>query len=248
MENYLSMPLAEKMRPTKLSEVVGQEHLLDDDGILTKIVKNKQPISIIFWGPAGCGKTTLARIIAKEVEADFIELSAVTSGKKDIEEVIKRAEQNWNLRINTIVFVDEIHRFNKSQQDAFLPHVESGLISLIGATTENPAFEVITPLISRSCVLTLKPLEQKNITTLLKRALVKYYPQDKYEEKALEIIAKASSGDARVALGNLEVATKFDNKITLQTLKKTLNNNFIQYDKKGDAHYDNISALCVEVM
>ena len=158
MENYLSMPLAEKMRPTKLSEVVGQEHLLGDDGILTKIVKNKQPISIIFWGPAGCGKTTLARIIAKEVEADFIELSAVTSGKKDIEEVIKRAEQNWNLRINTIVFVDEIHRFNKSQQDAFLPHVESGLISLIGATTENPAFEVITPLISRSRVLTLKPL------------------------------------------------------------------------------------------
>lgn len=243
MENYLSMPLAEKMRPTKLSEVVGQEHLLGDDGILTKIVKNKQPISIIFWGPAGCGKTTLARIIAKEVEADFIELSAVTSGKKDIEEVIKRAEQNWNLRINTIVFVDEIHRFNKSQQDAFLPHVESGLISLIGATTENPAFEVITPLISRSRVLTLKPLEQKNITTLLKRALAKYYPQDKYEEKALEIIAKASSGDARVALGNLEVATKFDNKITLQTLKKTLNNNFIQYDKKGDAHYDNISAF-----
>ena len=152
------VPLAERMRPTSLDEVIGQTHLLGDAEILRRIVKQKEPVSLILWGPPGTGKTTLARIIAKEVDAEFIELSAVTSGKKDVEKVIEHARQNWNLNLRTILFVDEIHRFNKAQQDAFLPHVESGLITLIGATTENPSFEVINPLLSRTRVLVLQPL------------------------------------------------------------------------------------------
>ena len=136
-------PLAEQMRPQTLDEVIGQSHLLGEGELLRRIVKNGEPVSLILWGPPGTGKTTLARIIAREVKAEFIELSAVTSGKKDVEQVIEHARQNWNLGLRTILFVDEIHRFNKAQQDAFLPHVESGLITLIGATTENPSFEVI---------------------------------------------------------------------------------------------------------
>ena len=137
------IPLAERMRPQTLDEVVGQDGVIGDGKILTEIVRRKEPVNIIFWGPPGTGKTTLARIIAREFEADFIEISAVTSGKKDVAHVVEIAKQNWNLKIRTVLFVDEIHRFNKAQQDAFLPHVESGLITLIGATTENPSFEVI---------------------------------------------------------------------------------------------------------
>jgi putative ATPase len=165
------VPLAERMRPQTLDGVIGQTHLLGDHEILKQIVKNREPVSLILWGPPGSGKTTLARIIVREVEADFIELSAVTSGKKDIEKVVEHARQNWNLQIRTILFVDEIHRFNKAQQDAFLPHVESGLITLIGATTENPSFEVITPLLSRSRVLVLQPLSKDEIINIIKRAL-----------------------------------------------------------------------------
>jgi putative ATPase len=139
----MNIPLAEQMRPETLNDVIGQTHLLGDAEILQQIVQNKQPVSLILWGPPGTGKTTLARIIAREVEAEFIELSAVTSGKKDVERVVEHARQNWNLQLRTVLFVDEIHRFNKAQQDAFLPHVESGLITLIGATTENPSFEII---------------------------------------------------------------------------------------------------------
>ena len=165
------VPLAERMRPATLDDVIGQSHLLDTGEILRQIVRKKEPVSLILWGPPGSGKTTLARIIAQEVEAEFIELSAVTSGKKDVEKVVEHARQNWNLQIRTILFVDEIHRFNKAQQDAFLPHVESGLITLIGATTENPSFEIITPLLSRSRVLVLQPLSKDEIISILKRAL-----------------------------------------------------------------------------
>ena len=155
------VPLAERMRPTKLSEVLGQEDIIGEGKILTEIVKNGEPVNLIFWGPPGTGKTTLARILAKEFKADFIEISAVTAGKKDIEDVVERAKVNWNLKTRTVLFVDEIHRFNKAQQDAFLPHVESGLIILIGATTENPSFEVISPLLSRSRVVVVKTQLQK---------------------------------------------------------------------------------------
>lgn len=240
----MKIPLAEKMRPETLDEVVGQEHLLGKNGILRKIVASKEPVSLIFWGPAGTGKTTLSRIIAREVEADFIEISAVTSGKKDIARVVEHARQNWNLGMRTILFVDEIHRFNKSQQDAFLPHIESGLITLIGATTENPAFEIINPLLSRSRVLTLKPLADFNILEILTRALAKTSPKTKIDADALEILVKMSGGDARVALGNLELLLNFEpKKITKDTIKNAAQENFFHYDKSGDAHYDMISAF-----
>lgn len=238
------IPLAEKMRPQKLSEVIGQKHLIGENGILRKIIENKEPISLIFWGPAGTGKTTLSRILANEVNADFIEMSAVTSGKKDIEKVVEHARQNWNLGIRTILFVDEIHRFNKSQQDAFLPHIESGLINLIGATTENPSFEIITPLISRSRILTLKPLSLSEISEIITKTLAKISPNTKIENNALELLAKISHGDARTALGNLELILNFEKKhITIETLKESINSPLLAYNKNGDDHYDTISAF-----
>lgn len=238
------IPLAEKMRPQKLSEVIGQKHLIGENGILRKIIENKEPISLIFWGPAGTGKTTLSRILANEVNADFIEISAVTSGKKDIEKVIEHARQNWNLGMRTILFVDEIHRFNKSQQDAFLPHIESGLINLIGATTENPGFEIITPLLSRSRVLSLKPLNTDEISRIIKNALKKVSPNTKIEPEALKLLAKISSGDARNALGNLELILNFEkNNITPEVIKNSIENSTLIYDKNGDSHYDAISAF-----
>lgn len=244
MDYQQRIPLAEKMRPKKLDEVIGQSHLIGKNGILRKIIENKEPISLIFWGPAGTGKTTLSRILANEVNADFIEISAVTSGKKDIEKVIEYARQNWNLGTRTILFVDEIHRFNKSQQDAFLPHIESGLINLIGATTENPGFEIITPLLSRSRVLSLKPLNNEEISKIIKNALEKVSPKTKIESKALKILAKISSGDARNALGNLELILNFEkNNITPEVIKNSIENSTSIYDKNGDSHYDAISAF-----
>lgn len=238
------VPLAEQMRPTSLDEVIGQTHLLGDDEILRRIVKNKEPVSLILWGPPGTGKTTLARIIAKEVEAEFIELSAVTSGKKDVEKVIEHARQNWNLNLRTILFVDEIHRFNKAQQDAFLPHVESGLITLIGATTENPSFEVITPLLSRTRVLVLQPLTKNEIIDILKRALEKLKKASVVTAESLDYLAELSGGDARVALGNLELALSFgDKKVTPEVVKAAAQKKVPGYDKKGDMHYDVISAF-----
>ena len=238
------IPLAEQLRPTTLDEVIGQTHLLGDAEILRQIVKNKQPVSLILWGPPGTGKTTLARIIAREVEAEFIELSAVTSGKKDVEKVIEHARQNWNLKIRTVLFVDEIHRFNKAQQDAFLPHVESGLITLIGATTENPSFEVITPLLSRTRVLVLQPLSKDEIILIIKRAL-KLLKKTKFvSPKAIDYLAELSGGDGRVALGNLELALSFgEKKVTPETVKAAAQKRVPGYDKKGDMHYDVVSAF-----
>ncbi len=237
------IPLAEQMRPETLDEVIGQTHLLGDTEILRRIVKQKEPVSLILWGPPGTGKTTLARIIAKEVDAEFIELSAVTSGKKDVEKVIEHARQNWNLKLRTILFVDEIHRFNKAQQDAFLPHVESGLITLIGATTENPSFEVITPLLSRTRVLVLQPLTKDEIIAILKRALKQLKKTKDVTPKALDYLAELSGGDSRVALGNLELALSFGEKVTPDIVKAAAQKKVPGYDKKGDMHYDVISAF-----
>ena len=238
------VPLAEEVRPSSLDEVIGQAHLLADGEILRQIVKNKEPVNLILWGPPGTGKTTLARIIAKEVNADFIELSAVTAGKKDVLAVVEHAKQNWNLQLRTILFVDEIHRFNKAQQDAFLPHVESGLITLIGATTENPSFEIITPLLSRSRVLVLQPLTKNEIVKVLERALTRRESKQSVTPEALDYLAELSGGDARVALGNLELSlTLGKKKITVDTVKMAAQKKLPGYDKHGDMHYDVISAF-----
>lgn len=237
------VPLAERMRPTTLNEVIGQSHLLGDKEILRQIAKKKEPVSLILWGPPGSGKTTLARVIAKEVSAEFIELSAVTSGKKEVEKVIEHARQNWNLQLRTILFVDEIHRFNKAQQDAFLPHVESGLITLIGATTENPSFEVITPLLSRTRVLVLEPLAKPDMLAILQRAVESEKATKRIGDDALDYIAELSGGDARVALGNLELALGLAKKVTIETVKTAAQKRVPGYDKKGDMHYNVISAF-----
>jgi putative ATPase len=243
MEGISRVPLAERMRPQTLNEVIGQTHLLGDNEILKQIVKNREPVSLILWGPPGSGKTTLARVIAKEVDAEFIELSAVTSGKKDVEKVIEHARQNWNLQLRTILFVDEIHRFNKAQQDAFLPHVESGLITLIGATTENPSFEVINPLLSRSRVLVLEPLTKENIIEILNHAVASEKATKRVSPEALDYISELAGGDARVALGNLELALNFSKKVTIETVKTAAQKRVPGYDKKGDMHYNVISAF-----
>lgn len=237
------IPLAERMRPKTLDEVIGQSHLLDSGEILRQIVKNKEPVSLILWGPPGSGKTTLARIIANEVNSEFVELSAVTSGKKDVEKVVEHARQNWNLKLRTVLFVDEIHRFNKAQQDAFLPHVESGLITLIGATTENPSFEVINPLLSRSRVLVLQPLNKLEIIDILKRAIKLEKATKRVSPKSLDYLAELSGGDARVALGNLELALSLSQKVTPEIVKTAAQTKVPGYDKKGDMHYDVVSAF-----
>ena len=237
------IPLAERMRPKDLSEVVGQEEILGDGKILTEIVRKGEPVNLIFWGPPGTGKTTLARILAREFRADFVEISAVTAGKKNVEEVVERAKINWNLKTRTILFVDEIHRFNKAQQDAFLPHVESGLITLIGATTENPSFEVISPLLSRSRVVVVAPLSKEAIIVVLKKAIKAEKATKRVTKKAIDMLAEFSGGDARSALGDLELALSLADKVDDKVVTEAVGRKLPGYDKKGDNHYDTISAF-----
>lgn len=236
-------PLAERVRPQHVNEVIGQQKLLAKNSLLQSIIANKIPTNLIFWGPPGTGKTTLARIIARECHADFIEVSAVQAKKSDVVEVIERARRNQAGGQRTILFVDEIHRFNKAQQDAFLPHVESGLLTLIGATTENPSFEVIRPLLSRSRVVVLEPLEPADIEALLQRTLKTEFGIDKPPSDAVAEAAKLSGGDARKALGILEVAMQLGKKLTIETVYEAAQADIRAYDKGGEMHYDLASAF-----
>jgi putative ATPase len=237
------VPLAERMRPRSLADVVGQDEVVGPGKILTRIVEEREPVNVIFWGPPGTGKTTLARIMAREFKADFVEISAVTAGKKDVERVVETARINWNLDVRTVLFVDEIHRFNKAQQDAFLPHVESGLITLIGATTENPSFEIIAPLLSRSRVVVLRSLAAEDLVKVLEKAAAELKVKSRVDAAALEYIAQLAAGDARAALGTLELALSLAKKVTVEVVKSAAGRKMPVYDKKGDYHYDNISAF-----
>jgi putative ATPase len=241
-----SRPLAERHRPESLNDIVGQSHLVGNGRIIHEIIANKQPTSLILWGPPGSGKTTLARIIARETGAEFIELSAVTSGKADVMKVIEHANQNQRLGLQTILFVDEIHRFNKAQQDAFLPHVEDGTITLIGATTENPSFEIINPLLSRSRVVVLEPLSKNEISKILiNTAKSEKLSLKKLPLKSIDLLAELSGGDARVALGNLELALQLSGNKTITTtiIETAAQSRLPGYDKKGEYNYNVISAF-----
>ena len=250
--NFFS-PLADRMRPRNLDEYIGQQHILGKGRPLRKAIENDNIGSMIFWGPPGVGKTTLAMLIATMTHADFQSFSAVTSGVKEIKEVVEKAKQNKWDNMKTIVFVDEIHRFNKSQQDAFLPHVENGNIILIGATTENPSFEINSALLSRAMVYMLKALNDEDIIKLLKNALSdqRGLGDKKIEitEEILSYIAGCANGDARSALNILETLVKSADeendviKINEEVVKQNMHKDFALYSKKGDEHYNIISAL-----
>lgn len=253
-ENNLSQPLAARLRPKTLEEYVGQTHLLGKGKVLRRLIESDQISSMIFWGPPGVGKTTLARIIANTTKAAFIDFSAVTSGIKEIRSVMQKAEENRRYGEKTIVFVDEIHRFNKAQQDAFLPFVEKGSIILIGATTENPSFEVNSALLSRCKVFVLQELKTEELVQLLKRALAdeKGFGTQKIniEDELLEMIAVFANGDARTALSTLEMAVLNGDMdadgattVTRKTLEQCTSKKSLLYDKTGEEHYNLISAL-----
>ena len=247
-------PLASRLRPESLDEYVGQKHLVGKGKLLRQLIERDQVSSMIFWGPPGVGKTTLARIIAKQTRAEFVEFSAVTSGIKEVKEVMKQAEENRRMGIRTLLFTDEIHRFNKAQQDAFLPYVEKGSIILVGATTENPSFEINSALLSRCKVFILKALEEEDLKELLVHALKS--PKGfgnleiAIEDAQLDAIARFANGDARTALNTLEMAVlngRMDEQAVLcvdaEILAQCMNRRSLLYDKNGEEHYNLISAL-----
>ncbi len=252
-EDTASQPLASRLRPQTLDEYCGQKHLLGEGKILRRLIESDSVSSMIFWGPPGVGKTTLARIIANRTKANFIDFSAVTSGIKEIKTVMEQAEKNRRFGEKTILFVDEIHRFNKAQQDAFLPFVEKGSIILIGATTENPSFEVNGALLSRCKVFVLQELKTDELCGLLKHALTdeRGFGLQKVEidDVLIESIANFANGDARSALSTLEMAVLngvFDGEktvVTAETLEQCISRKSLLYDKNGEQHYNIISAL-----
>ena len=245
------VPLATRMRPRTLDEFVGQTHLLGEGKVLRQLIEEDRVSSMIFWGPPGVGKTTLARIIAGRTQANFINFSAVTSGIKEIREVMNEADRNAILGERTLLFIDEIHRFNKAQQDAFLPFVEKGSIVLIGATTENPSFEVNAALLSRCKVFVLQALTEAELTALLRRTLTD--PRGfggqtvRITDEMLGMIAAFANGDARTALGTLEMVVLNGRRegdvttVTMETLEQCISKKSLLYDKKGEEHYNIIS-------
>lgn len=249
-------PLSELVRPATMAEYIGQYNVAGENSLLLKMIENDDLSSFILWGPPGCGKTTLANIIAKQTQGVFISMSAVTSGIKEVKDIMKDAEEKFNFfHQKTILFIDEIHRFNKAQQDAFLSYVENGSIVLIGATTENPSFSVISPLLSRMRVFILKPLEHEELMKILQRGLEKSTEavgqELDFPQQLLSDIANIAGGDARRALGIMEMAVKlsYENDggkkvvITKEIIQKVLQGRLPSYDKTGDYHYDYLSAL-----
>lgn len=263
-------PLADRLRPQKLSEIIGQKHIIGQDKLLFKAIKSGNIFSMIFWGPPGVGKTTLARVIANEIEAEFMEFSAVTTGIAEIKKVFESLSatslrgakprsnpSSYEIATQTsfvrndgevrrssdkvVIFVDEIHRFNKAQQDAFLPYVESGLITLIGATTENPSFEIINPLLSRSRVFVLEPLKDEDLEEIISRG-VKFLGV-KIKKDAKEFLKEFSNGDARMILNTLEIAAGNSKNIDRNLIVEALQTKALAYDKDGEGHYNTISAF-----
>ena len=249
-----SAPLASRLRPETLDEYVGQQHLLGPGKLLRQLIEKDQISSMIFWGPPGVGKTTLARIIAKLTRADFIEFSAVTSGIKEVRSVMDRAEESRKMGMRTLLFIDEIHRFNKAQQDAFLPYVEKGSIILVGATTENPSFEINSALLSRCKVFVLKALEEEDLCRLLHHALTSPKGLGSIQvdmgEEEIAAVARFANGDGRTALNTLEMAVLNGDvsgdgtvHVMAEVLAQCMNRRSLLYDKNGEEHYNLISAL-----
>lgn len=237
----IDVPLADRLRPKNLKDFVGQRHLVGLDKPLLLSIQKKTLHSMIFWGPPGCGKTTLARLIAQEMEANFVGLSAVSCGKADIKKVVAEAKATL-FQQQTILFLDEIHRFNKLQQDYLLPFVETGTLTLIGATTENPSFTVISPLLSRCQVFVLEPLSQSELIQIIKLGL-KALKINSLSLSARDFLIECSNGDARQVLNLLEATHKLYKTITLKNLKNALQSKFLRYDRGGEEHFNTISSL-----
>lgn len=236
-------PLADSVRPLGLDQVIGQDHIVGKDGLVNQLLKKGKLTSLILWGPPGSGKTTIARIIARSTDASFVELSAVSIGKAEVRKEIETAQANKRLGQQTVLFLDEIHRFNKAQQDMFLPYVEDGTIILIGATTENPSFEVISPLLSRSRVIVLNELTIDGLSTIIKAA-IRQIKGKTISPAATKLLASMASGDARAALGGLEVAASLAQKtIGKSHVEQAMQQTGIKYDKGGEQHYNVISAF-----